>query len=35
MTAEELERGLRPYEGWDLPAELDKACARVDRIADD
>jgi hypothetical protein len=35
MTAEELERGLRPSEGQDLPAELDKARARVGRIADD
>jgi hypothetical protein len=28
----ELERGLHPSNGWDLSAELDKACACVERI---
>jgi hypothetical protein len=35
ILAEELERGLHPPDGWDLSAELDKACASVDRSIDD
>jgi hypothetical protein len=32
ILAEELEHVLRPPDGWDLLAELDKACARADGI---
>jgi hypothetical protein len=32
ILAEELERGLHPTDEQDLSVELEKACARVDRI---
>jgi hypothetical protein len=35
ILEEELERGLHPPDGWDLSAELDKACASVNRSIDD
>jgi hypothetical protein len=30
-----VERGLHPPNGWDLSAELDKACASVNRMTAD
>jgi hypothetical protein len=35
ILAEELEHGLHPPDGCDLPAELDESRARVDGIIDD
>jgi hypothetical protein len=35
ILAEELERGLHPFVGWDLSVELDKAHACMNRTTSD